>query len=506
MKFQEAKYAVAYARFSSDNQRTESIDAQIRAIKEYCVRENYVLLQIYVDEAQSATSDKRDQFQQMIADSRNNDFQYIIVHKLDRFSRDRYDSAVYKRQLRNNGVRVVSVLERLDDSPESVILEALLEAMSEYYSVNLAREVRKGMKENALKCIHTGGTPALGYEVNPQSKMYTVNALEADTVRIIFELYVNDYGYAKIANILNSKGRKTKRGKPFSKNSIREILTNEKYKGVYVFNKSSSKINGKRNRHVYKNDEEITRIPGGIPEIVSVEIWNRANSKLGKLTRPRKNANREYLFTGRIQCGKCGSSFIGRSYKYKDNERYNYACNSKLRRTGCDAETILADHLENIVFDLIHSQFLTDAAIDNIAEKMQEIIASTSIEAKSLLIETKKKLDHCENKSRRLLDLYYNQAIDIAEFKNESQVISGEMKMLQDIIDNSIHQEVVYSNAADIKKFLVEIRNTGNKKILVDSFVDKIIVQSDEVIIYLKDASDFGVKVQSAVLAPFLVY
>ena len=155
-------YVVAYARFSSDNQREESIDAQLRAIRQYCQQHDYILLDTYVDEARSATTDDRPAFQQMVKDSASGDWSAVIVHKLDRFSRNRYDSAIYKKQLKDNGVHVESVLERLDDSPESVILESLLEGMSEYYSKNLAREVMKGKHETALQCKHNGGQPPYG--------------------------------------------------------------------------------------------------------------------------------------------------------------------------------------------------------------------------------------------------------------------------------------------------------------------------------------------------------
>ena len=156
------KRVALYARFSSDNQRAESIDAQIRAMKKYCQENHYLIVETYVDEAKSATSDKRPAFQQMIKDSDKKLFDVLLVHKLDRFSRNRYDSAMYKNRLKRNGVTVFSVLEKLNDSPESVIMESLLEGMSEYYSKNLSREVMQGLNENALKCKHTGGKPPLG--------------------------------------------------------------------------------------------------------------------------------------------------------------------------------------------------------------------------------------------------------------------------------------------------------------------------------------------------------
>lgn len=155
-----------YARFSSDNQRSESIDAQIRAMNQFCKQNHWQVVSTYTDEARSATTDNRPQFQQMIADSGKGLFDIVLVHKLDRFSRDRYDSAIYKKKLKKNHVKLCSVLERMDDSPESIMMEAVLEGMSEYYSKNLAREVMKGMNETALQCKHTGGCPPLGYDLD----------------------------------------------------------------------------------------------------------------------------------------------------------------------------------------------------------------------------------------------------------------------------------------------------------------------------------------------------
>ena len=136
--------AVIYARYSSDNQSEESIQAQLRACDEYAKRNNITIVNTYIDRAQSARSDKRDNFQKMIRDSEKRSFDVVIVHKLDRFSRDRYDHAIYRKKLRDNGIRLISVLENLDDSPESVVLESVLEGFSEYYSKNLARETGRG--------------------------------------------------------------------------------------------------------------------------------------------------------------------------------------------------------------------------------------------------------------------------------------------------------------------------------------------------------------------------
>jgi site-specific DNA recombinase len=163
-------------------------------MKAYCAQRKITIVETYVDEAKSATTDRRPSFQQMIADSAFHGFDILLVHKLDRFARNRYDSAVYKRELKKNGVTVYSVLENLDNSPESIMMESVLEGMSEYYSQNLAREVMKGMRETALQCKHTGGKPPFGYDVDPVSRKLTVNQREAEAVRLIFSMYGKGHG------------------------------------------------------------------------------------------------------------------------------------------------------------------------------------------------------------------------------------------------------------------------------------------------------------------------
>ena len=232
--------AALYARFSSDNQRNESIDAQERAIREFARSNNIIIVADYVDRAKSAMTDDRPQFQQMIKDSAKRDFDIVLVHKLDRFARNRNDSIINRSKLKRNGVSLLSVTEPLDDEkPESIILEAVLEAMAEYYSKNLAREVKKGMKENALKAKHTGGKPPLGYDVDSETRQLVINPQEAEAVRLIFQMVIEGHGYNAIMRCLNGRGYKTKAGKPFGKNSLHEILRNPKYKGLYIYNKVS---------------------------------------------------------------------------------------------------------------------------------------------------------------------------------------------------------------------------------------------------------------------------
>lgn len=185
----------------------------------------------------------------MLNDSRYGLFDLVIVHKLDRFARNRYDSAVSRKILRDNGVELYSVIEKFDNTPESIILEGLMETLNEYYSANLSREVMKGMRENALQCRYTGGYVPLGYRVDDTGH-FRINEEEAEVVRRIFSGTIQGMSYRELQQEFNEKGIRTWTGKLFGKNSLYSILTNEKYIGVYVYNRAVSKDSrGKRNNH-----------------------------------------------------------------------------------------------------------------------------------------------------------------------------------------------------------------------------------------------------------------
>ena len=180
--------AVIYARYSSDNQREESIEGQLRECKEYADQNGITVVRTYIDRALSAKTDSRPQFQQMIHDSATHTFEAVLVWKLDRFSRNRYDSAHYKRILKNNRVHVVSVTEPISNTPEGIMLESLLEGMAEYYSAELAEKVSRGHKENALKAKFNGGPVPLGYRIDGEQH-YQIDPATAPVVQEAFQRY-----------------------------------------------------------------------------------------------------------------------------------------------------------------------------------------------------------------------------------------------------------------------------------------------------------------------------
>ena len=482
------KKAVAYARFSSDNQRQESIDAQVRAINEYCSRNDMQLIKIYADAAQSATTDKREQFLEMINDLKKKSFEYIIVHKLDRFSRDRYDSAYYKKLIKDNGVVLISVTEQIDNSPESVILESILEGMAEYYSKNLAREVRKGQKENALRCIHNGGIPPLGYDVVNQH--YVLNEIEASTVQTIFELYASGKGYAEIAGYLNSLGLKTKVGSPFGRNSISEILINEKYLGTYVFNKRLSKKSGNRK---YKKPEEIIRVENALPVIVSHELWEKVKLRREKNKRIRHLPGREYLLSGRFVCGECGGAYTGAGYSgSKRDYNYHYKCVNRKRTGLCTGIPVNAKKIESFIINHILKHHLSDEAISGVAKLINENIAvhNTNFYDRRKPLQNKLKL--LQSKRAKHMDLYYDGILDKETLYKELVVIDEQI--------NSLNEEIVIlpllrpNIEIDTKVVIRMLKSLFERakendpkinKILIDAFVKEVTVHKDHIDIIL---------------------
>lgn len=487
------KTAVIYARYSSDMQRQESIDAQIRAIEEYCKKNQILIKRTYIDEAQSATTDHRDQFLQMIKDTKELKVDYCIVHKLDRFSRNRYDSAFYKRELKQNGVRVLSVLEQLDDSPESIILESVLEGMSEYYSKNLAREVRKGQKENALAARHNGGTPPLGYDVTPDGK-YVINQTEAAAVQKIFDMYCNYYGYAKICDALNREGYRTKRNMPFGRNSIHDILCNEKYTGRYVFNKRASKKTGNR---VFKPDSEIIRIDGAMPRIVSDEQWQRAQEiKEAHRHKSRQGSRHFYLLSGKLFCAECGSAYTGSGYTHgRGGARYfQYMCTNRKAKRGCTNKALNSEYIEMAVINEIRSRFnekFIERMVTEIGEAMQRQ-NQTRVSSDAVVKDLRSKVEKVKQKINKTWDLYYNDMLPMDKFSQQIDRLNQEQETLNAQLDSVTKKDPSSEwNPKEIRRKLYDVLKTlensddGSLREIVDCFVDRIEVSKDDVIIHM---------------------
>lgn len=489
--------AAIYARFSSHNQREESIDAQVRACTEYAKNKRLCIVQIYADAAKSGTNSEREQFQEMIRDSAKKKFRYLIIHKLDRFSRDKFDSVTYKRKLKLNGVSILSVTENLDDSPESAMLESCLEGMAHYFSMNLSREVMKGMKESAYKCTHLGGTPPLGYDVDPDTRRYLLNREEAVVVKLIFEKYAAGVGYNQILEYLNSMEYRTKRGQPFGKNSLHSILKNEKYVGTYIFNKRLEKdLSGKRKPKLNSRDKWII-VPDGLPAIIDKETFDIVQAKMtrNKETSGAFRAKEIYLLSGLVKCGECGASMYGNTRMCGRNKSNysSYRCSGRANHQGCRNKEVRRDYLDNFVLDELYRRLFSDVSLQKLASMLNEYNRKVSFESSEELNQVKARLEATQGRIRSIIQLVIDSGIS-AETVSEELRKEEEKKHFLEAHFQELTQKnkVAEISEAKVKELLersrefIRTHNVAECRNFIDTYVKEVVVYNDKVEVFFK--------------------
>jgi DNA invertase Pin-like site-specific DNA recombinase len=318
----------------------------------------------------------------MIKDSATHKFDVVVVYKLSRFARSRYDSAMYKTKLRQNGVKVISASEPISDNPEGALVEGIFEALDEFYSKSLAQDVRRGMYENATKGLSVGGTLPLGYVV--VDKQYRIDPLTAPIVQFVFESYADGMSCANIAAELNRRGYSNQKGKPFQKDSFKNMLRNPRYVGKYI----------------YKGGEVV--LENAIPALVSQELYNRVQRRFerNKKSPAASRGSVDYLLTTRLFCGACGRPIAGECGKsHTGAYHYYYACSGKKRGLGCKMPSLRKDDLEQIIID--HARRLlrpstirrvAKAAMEEYNRQMSDNSALESLENR--LVEVNKGIDN----------------------------------------------------------------------------------------------------------------
>ena len=343
---------VIYPRYSSDNQREESIEGQLRECEEYAAHNEITIIRTYIDRAFSAKTDNRPQFQQMIHDSNSHLFDTVLVWKLDRFSRNRYDSAYYKRILKNNKVHIISVTEPISSTPEGIMLESLLEGMAEYYSAELAEKVARGLKENALKAKFNGGPVPLGSRID-ENQHYQIDPVMAPIVQEAFRRYADGEGMKALCEELNRRGIRTGRGRPFTKCSFQNMLKNRRYLGEYR----------------YKDIIAEGAIPAIIDPVTFARVQKR--SKENKIVSARTRVNDPFILTPKVFCGKCGAIVAGDSgTSHTGVTHYYYKCGNRKRRSSphCDLKAVRKEWLEQMVTHVAIHYILQESIMNTIAD------------------------------------------------------------------------------------------------------------------------------------------
>ena len=518
MNNEDVTYAVAYCRYSSNNQREESIDAQLRAIREYAKANHIVILKEYVDSAVSATgSADRKQFNQMLQDSKKKEFTNVIVHKLDRFCRDQDDAYGYKLELKKNGVRVISVLERIDNTPEGKLLEGILDTLAGFYSKNLARETMKGMKENAYKSKYNGSVPPFGYKLIPRTDEYgkvlysnrrgtvlhdlTLDEKNSVAVKKIFDMVLERKTYPEIIQYLKENNYKTYNGKDFTSESLLDILRNERYTGTYIFNQYGKTIgkNGKPSK-VKNKPEDVIRNDNAIPAIISKEQFNDVQRLLdSRVKKSYSNKIEEYLLSGKIICGECLNNYVGERKKKKNADgvyyRTYYRCkgnrveNKKIIKSNCHNSCIRRDEIESFVLKQISNLIFSDKNFERIFEYYDNF-KKNLFESENSTLAIKKELDKIERKIANLYDAMADMGYrvelkdQIVAYEKTRDGLTKQLLEIEALKPPKINKDRLKAAYDNLKK-LLESKELDKTKDLIDVFVNKVVVYRDNVEVYL---------------------
>ncbi|MBU3811604.1 MAG: recombinase family protein [Candidatus Niameybacter stercoravium] len=381
----------------------------------------------------------------------------------------------------------------LDASPESVIMESVLEGMAHYYSANLSREVSKGMKETALQCKFTGGTPPLGYNVGADQH-FVINEEEKVIIESIFKWYLEGYGYNAILDFINERGWKTKRGGNFSKGAINNILKNEKYKGVYKYNQVTGRGKFAKEAQLRMKDEEIViRIENGMPAIISEEDFQAVQEKLqaNKSMAGSEKAKKPYLLTGVIFCGECGASMQGVTRSSEKKVRPStYRCSCRQNKRNCNNKEIRRDHLEEYVLDNLESLVLNESIVPQLVDEINAQILAKQSDGLEDIELYERRLKEVERKIDKLIDAIaegisassLSKKLDVLEQqKEEFEVKLESLKVAHEINKlPMVSEEEVLQLINKVKQYVVD-RNIPECKKFIRDFVKRVDVYQDHV-------------------------
>lgn len=380
----------------------------------------------------------------MIKGSAKGLFDVVLIWKLDRFARNRYDSARYKSQLKKYGVKVLSATENISEGPEGIILESLLEGMAEYYSAELAEKVIRGHTENALKCKYNGGTPTFGYTIDSE-RHYQIDPRTAPVVLEMFTRYDNGATMKEIRDYLNDTGVTTVRGKAIDLNFVAAILHNRKFLGEYKY-------------------REIV-IPNGIPSIVPQDLFDRVQNKLAKNKKApaRHKAEDDYLLTTKLFCGACGAMMVGES------------------GTSAKHNSVKKMPLENAVVNSVMAKIMDDAFVEYITDAVMDLQGRES----SALPALRKQLEDAERGITNMLNVIQAGIINASTKQRLDELEDAKQKIELQIIQEEMKHPLL--SREDVTYWICQFRTLDvaqlEERRLIDSFVNSVTIFDDCILI-----------------------
>lgn len=469
------KRAVIYARFSSYGQTEQSIEGQLRECYSFAKRNDLMVVGEYIDRAMTGTSDHRPDFLRMIEDSKKKSFDFVLVYQLDRFARNRYDSAIYKSKLKKNSVRVISARENITDDASGILVEGRLESMAEYFSAELSQKVKRGIRESLLKGNCLEGIKLFGYDT--KDKKWVINETESLIVKEIFERYRNGVKTKDIVKWLNICGIINKKDRAFNIDVISRMIRNERYAG--------------RLSHegvVYENV---------IPRIIDDNLFRACNTIMDEHKHKNRTSENvgEYILSGKLYCGNCGSLMTAETGTSKTKAVYHYykCFNRKLNKGKCSKANYSRDKLEDLVFTKTVDYVLRTDTIERIAEivvkKYNEEIAQSAI-----LNSLESRLREVERSISGLVSAM-EQGIVTKTTKDRMFALENEREDLESKISVEKSKQTKPLNVEQVKAFLNKFTDTelsdGNyKNEFFNSLINRVVLYDDKVCIYYNTTPD----------------
>ena len=466
------KNAVIYARYSSDKQNEMSIEGQIAECRKYAEDHDMIIVQEYTDRALTATTDKRPGFLKMIEDSHNRHFEIILVYQLDRFTRDRADSGYYKKILRENGVKVVSAKEYISEDSSGVITEGMLEIFGEYFSAQLSEKVKRGMHQNAELCKHNGGFIPFGYTTDTEGR-YQLDEVAAPIVKEIFERIVDGESVSSINQDLAARGIKTNQGRDFGRTTIYNMIRNERYKGIYIY--------------------DDIRIDGGMPRIVSDDLFNAVQDRFKSKKHAPRPASEDYVLTGKLFCGHCGEAMTGTCGTSSTGKRYRYyfCVNTPKNGGECSKKNVPKDLIESFILDIcresLTDDFIREAVnaikLQNESDQQMPAIMRITDSIKDVEMKIEKLLDQVEAgvSSDRIASRLAQREGELYDLKRQ---LEQEKRKLRKI-DPAIAERFLKTLKEDAYN-----GNLNHKSLLINLFIDKIYLYDDHFRVLMSNSNE----------------
>ena len=462
------KTAVIYARYSCDNQTEQSIEGQLRVCQDFAKRNDILVVDTYIDRAMTGTNDARPDFQRMIKDSNKRQWDYVIVYKLDRFSRDKYETTIHKHTLKENGIKLLSAMENIPDTPEGIILESLLEGMNQYYSAELSQKVLRGLKESYMKGHFTGGHQLYGYSV--VDKMNVIHPEEGEIVKEIFTKIASGFTAVSIANDLKQRGIRSKRGKYINDKMIYKMIENTKYNG---------KI-----RH---GDTVYTNIyPAIVDDITWQKVQNIRNQN--KHAPGKRKDILDFILSGKLVCGDCKRLMVGESGTSKNGNRHHYyTCLSRRRRKiNCNCQAVNKEKLEDTIINTTWELLCDEKIVKELANKITKRHEKAT-KQDELLKSLESKRTSLLKASSNLISAI-EQGIITEQTKIRLKELEAQISQLDFDIEQEKQRNYTFLTEQKIVDYLNgiicgDIENIKIRKKIVMLFVKQILLYEDRLII-----------------------